>query len=128
MSVTHVPYMYRDANNYKAHHTVRLAGQITDEQRERVRQSLESIVGDHTGFIPEQIGWPHAGDGEGSWTSFPNPNDDHCWHELDVDEIEVSGTWAGVLPTETVEQWVAAMVEAAERGWDDTTHGARFEG
>lgn len=123
--ITVVPYMYRDASNYKAHTEVHLAGTITPEQVEQVRQSLASIVDEHTGFIPEQIGWDHAGANESSWNGL-NYEDDHCWHELDVDDIYVTST-SNPPPSETVREWVNKMVNAAAEGWDDVTYAVGNE-
>jgi len=113
--VTVVQYMYRDASNYKQIHEEKLSGAITDEQRAVVQQSL--YAGET--FIPEQIGWPHAGR-DSEW-NFPT-HDDHCWHELDtatdISVVELGGP----APEQTVEDWVAKMTAAHAAGWDDITY------
>jgi len=122
IKVTTVNYMYRDGSNYKAWAEVQLAGAITEEQRESVRQSLDSVTDDHTDFIPAQIGWGHAGEAEDAWNSFPD-NDDHCWHELDVADGITVHDWFGPAPEQTVEDWVTKMTAAGAAGWDDITYG-----
>lgn len=113
VTFTRVEYMYRDADNYKAWAHVDLAGAITPEQRETVRLTLASINVDHDGFIPEKIDWPHAGL---SLDKYPDPESDHDWHELDVDNgITVIEQADGPTPTQTVEEWVGAMTSAI---WD----------
>jgi len=122
IKVTTVRYMYRDGSNYKAWAEVLLAGAITDEQREAVRQSLDSVNDDHTNFIPAQIGWVHAGEAEDAWNSFPD-DDDHCWHELDVVNGITVEDWFGPPPEQKVQHWVAQMTAAGAAGWDDITYG-----
>jgi len=121
--LTGIHYMYRDASNYKQGRTVWLTGLITDEQKEALKRSLN----DSGYFIPEQIGLPHLGkDSEAvGWERFPT-EDDHCWHELDVDEIESTEHHPAriELPTEgTVEEFVAKFTAIGPDGWDDATYG-----
>ncbi len=123
-TITRVPYMYRDASNYKAFHHVDLWGEFPDEQREQVRATLASINDNHDSFIPAQIGWEHAAVADPTFTTdaFPKYDDDHCWHELDVDEIKTVHT-VEYPPTQTTQEWVDKMVAAGEAGWDDATYG-----
>lgn len=106
-----ITYTYRDASNYKQHQTVRLSGTLTPDQIERVRATLD--VDDR--FIPGQIGIPfyHLGTG---MDAFPG-EDDHPWHELDLDGIEeVGDIYAAHMDAE---KFVAAFESAASAGWDD---------
>lgn len=114
MRVTIVPYMYRDASNFKAFGDIIVAGAITDEQRAALKASLD--VNDT--FIPEQLHLEHLGWQEDTWTSFP-ASDDHVWHELLVDEIRVEEN--DHQPVFTVDDLVKWFVDAAVEGWDDTS-------
>lgn len=82
---TIIPYMYRDADNYKQHGEIVLSGSITDEQKEQIRASLGGFGGDQ--FIPDQVGQP------GLQEMFDDGWDegaDHPWHEIDVNDIYTS--------------------------------------
>lgn len=109
---THIPYMYRDAANYKVCRTLVLRGSITAEQVEQLRATLHD--GDH--FIPTQIGMPHLGT-ESGWASFPC-EDDHIWHELELDAVE-EGSGREDEAWFSVEEFITMMTTAAQR-WDDT--------
>lgn len=115
--LTALPYMYRDASNYKQHGTIWLTGLITDEQREALKASLE--VGEC--FIPAQVGLQHLGE-DSEW-NFP-AEDDHCFHELLVDEIEITpNNPRPDIATETVEEFVAKMTAIGADGWDAAKYG-----
>lgn len=117
MAKTTIPVMYRDGANWKEFATYIGDGSITPEQIKALSDSLDV---DGT-FIPTQIGQRHLG---ASMAGFPGP-DDHVWHEMLVDDIQVfddldnrsglDGEHVG-----PVDQFVAAMVAAARDGWDDT--------
>lgn len=124
IEVTEVHYMYRDAANYKSYGHVKLAGVITAEQRAAVKATLQA--GEY--FIPTQIGWGHLGENSTSgWSSFPC-EDDHAWHELNVDEIEVSPVVHKPDVVEgTVDDWVKKMTEIGPTGWDEVKHDPNNE-
>ena len=83
--ITKLPYIYRDAANYKEHAFIYLDGCLTKEQIASIEQKLEG--GD--GFIPFdlQLGVVELQD---SMISFPS-DDDHVFHEFNFSEIEFVG-------------------------------------
>lgn len=106
-----VPYMYRDASNYKAHSCIRVSGTLTSEQVERVRASCELEC-----FIPGQVSalLMHLGT---ELASFPY-DDDHPWHELDLDDIEEAAD--DTAPAHmSPEAFVSAFEKASSNGWDE---------
>ncbi len=122
---TVIPYMYRDASNYQQVETFVLDGAITNAQKKRLAAALDDSIGAGGGFIPEQIGVTHLGNNS-DW-KFPS-EDDHCWHELDIDSIEVvpdddeeGGRVRVDFPT--VEAFIATMEEARKSGWDVGQYG-----
>jgi hypothetical protein len=74
---TRVEYRYRDAANYKQFASVVLGGEITPEERQRIRAALDG--GEY--FIPSEVGLT---DLQPRMPAFPDPEIDHVWHELDV--------------------------------------------
>lgn len=77
-------YLYRDASNYKVHDTVYLIGEFTPAQREAIKLTLDG----NEFFIPAQVGLDSL---QSQLESFPSA-DDHVWHELNFDEVEVLDT------------------------------------
>lgn len=75
--ITALPYMYRDAANYKANSVIYLQGRLTCKHIALFEHKLES--GD--GFIPFdlQLGISEL---QCQLVSFPN-EDDHVFHEFD---------------------------------------------
>lgn len=118
--VTIIPVQYRDAANYKTRARIVLDGAITGSQIEAVRAALDE--GEY--YVPGQLGMDHLG--TGAWSSFPC-EDDHGWHEMELDGIEVApaecqarwafGDVADTGAVVTVEQFVSRIVEAAAAGW-----------
>lgn len=113
MTITTVGYMYRDESNFKVDGRIVLSGQITPQQVDQLRTSL------HQGeqFIPTQVGLPHLGS-TAEWPSFPS-DDDHVWHEMNLDDIVTREVMTCVQPVSSVEEFVAAMTTTAGL-WDDT--------
>ena len=72
---TRIEYLYRDACNYKVWQEVILAGEITEEDKHKIADSLE----EETYFIPEQLGLPLRRE----WAI---TEDDHCFCELCPEE------------------------------------------
>jgi len=118
MPYTRVHYRYTDASNYKYDATALLYGTVVEDDKRRVRATLDTVACDGMGFIPQQLGWPHPAAGD---PSFPS-TDDHCWSALDVDEEEtfeaVSEPAPGEDVNDSVSGWVAAMTGYSRWGWD----------
>lgn len=75
---TKVSYLYRDADNYKVHNEVVLAGEISEEQIEEIIASLN--LGEY--FIPGMVGLP------AERFSTYDPEADHDWFELGYESFE----------------------------------------
>lgn len=119
-TITNVPYMYRDADNYKSIEEVSLRGGITEAQRALVTTLLDrENYGEPLGFLPELIGWPHPLVNE-AWDV--SGDVDHHWCELDITEAytrEVSDeVYEGI--TRDLETWISALISARIHGWDVT--------
>lgn len=116
---TSIPVMYRDASNYKAWGSITLDGEITAEQIAELRAALA----DGDSYVPAQIGLPHLAGEEWPGSSY---EDDHNWHEMLLDDIEISPAGAAVgrhswrTPDHAgpVEAFVARVKEAATSGWN----------
>lgn len=67
--------MYRDADNYKAHITVVLAGAITDEQIAAIKPKLS----DGYFIIAEQVGLPTPSFEFRGYDNWPNEDCDHVY-------------------------------------------------
>lgn len=76
-SITVLPYLYRDASNYKSHGVIYLDGVLSPVDVEMI----ESKCDDGDGFIPHdlELGIEELQD---RLTSFPS-DDDHVFHEFD---------------------------------------------
>ena len=101
---TLVPYMYRDAHNYKAHAEVVFDGTITDEER----TALEAGLQDGEYFVPGSVDLADARDVDSRWTGVWDDEIDHNLNEIHMDEIEVCDR----APTDerTISEFVAALV------------------
>ena len=75
---TKIEYLYRDADNYKVHNMCVVYGEVTDQQKEVIINSLEE--GEY--FIPAKVGLPER--------RFENydPEVDHKWFELCTDSFD----------------------------------------
>lgn len=72
---TCISYLYRDANNYKAHNECVVRGAISSEQT----TIILSCLNDGEFFIPRQVGLP-----ERKFDMY-DPEADHPWFELHAD-------------------------------------------
>jgi hypothetical protein len=117
---TDIAVMYRDGCNYKAHGVIRLEGVITPSQLAALRDALD----DGLYYAPLQLGLTHLGGIE--WSSFPG-DDDHGYHEMLLDEIEIrSGEPCHGCVVDhggTVAEFIAAVQAAARSGWDPSLDG-----
>lgn len=116
---TLIPVSYADASNYKQHATYVAEGAITDEQTTALRGCVDA----DGFFIPTQIGQSHLG---ARMEQFPG-EDDHVWHTMDCDEVEIVDVLPDYEPrvhplvmVGPVDEFVALMVAAHAKGWDDT--------
>lgn len=102
---TLVPYLYRDANNYKVWNECVVSGRITDEQIHAIRDALM----DGENFIPSMVGMPE------------NKFDDTT--EDDVDTFEL--LYNRIEPTDrtdaviTVDELVENFRAAKSHGWEE---------
>lgn len=113
--------MYRDGSNYKTYGHIEVDGELDEAQRERFAATLDDNGG--KSFIPEQLGMGHLG--HSGWSSFPS-DDDHCWHEVQVDDIEAVGdSYLGdncMATYSSADELLAVFEKAAGDGWDDLTY------
>lgn len=75
---TKIEYLYRDADNYKVWNTCVVCGEITEQQKETIINSLDG--GEY--FIPSKVGLPEK--------RFENYDAevDHDWFELQKDSFD----------------------------------------
>lgn len=111
-TITTVPVMYRDADNYKWRGHIELMGALSSADRKAILDTLE----DGTDFIPTEVGLLHVGqqkneDGFGT-------DADHVFNTLLLDEAEEEqvSDFPSELPT--VEQFIAALQQASAHGWN----------
>lgn len=78
---TKISYMYRDASNYKQCEEVIFEGEITEAEKEVILNNRDEGLY----FIPSQVG---LDDLQSRMTGYPN-SDDHVWHELNENDIEI---------------------------------------
>lgn len=105
---TYIGYLYRDASNYKKWNEVILSGHLTDPQKEIMISMLDCGIY----FIPEQVGLPVERFGDIT-------EDDHCWCELDIEDINDTD----LSPTidMTAEELYQKFVEI-DGEWDDVNY------
>lgn len=101
---TKIEYLYRDACNYKAWQEVILAGEITEDDTQKIASSLE----DGTYFIPEQVGLPLV-------RPWGITEDDHCYCEL---EPNSAFTLTEEAPTDDRTIHELAQDFADQKYWD----------
>lgn len=90
---TQIEYMYRDGSNYKQWDIIVLEGEITDNEKNQIKNALDT----EQYFIPSQVGLKDLQERMGDCgTGYPT-EDDHVWHELDIEDISLVND----KPTET---------------------------
>lgn len=104
---TKITYLYRDACNYKQPNEVIVNGHITEEQKQKIINCLDS----REYFIPRQVEFPEIRFGNIDLET------DTCWFELDKSSFEDTSEepTLDMTPEEVVKQF-----EAAKCHWDDT--------
>lgn len=105
---TYFGYLYRDASNYKVWNEVIINGRLTPKQKEDIISTLNEGLW----FIPEQVGLPVERFSDVT-------EDDHCWCELELENINDTD----LPPTElgTVQKIYDAFM-ATNGNWDDVTY------
>lgn len=103
---TKISYLYRDASNHKVYNECIVRGLLTEEQ---TRTILDCRDGDN--FIPSQVGLP-----ERRFDRY-DPEEDHCWFELQESGFEPTDAEADV--DLFVEELVSNFLARKDR-WDDT--------
>jgi hypothetical protein len=110
---TIIPYLYRDASNYKEGDFIILEGTLSESQIAAIEDKLD----EGENFIPAdlKLGIEELQD---RLTSFPS-EDDHVWHELQLSEIEVVASVPDGSNTIPSEDFVAAFEKIADsNSWD----------
>jgi hypothetical protein len=112
-TITQLPYMYRDASNYKESAYIFLSGSLTAAQVAAIRSKLY----DGDGFIPFdlKLGIPEL---QEQMTSFPS-DDDHVFHELELDGITIRKSAPPDTTPIAVTDFVAAFAAIKDAdAWD----------
>lgn len=110
--ITKLPYLYRDAANYKERDFIYLAGKLTQAMARTIEDAL-----DDEGFIPFdlKLGIPEL---QERMVTFPC-HDDQPFHELELDDVSiVKSAPEGVTPI-PVATFVSAFVARRQLGWDE---------
>lgn len=105
---TSIEYLYRDASNYKVFQSAVVKGAITEEQEDRILQSLN----EETYFIPHLVGLPEKR--FETWT-----NDDHEWFEFEGVELTEADATVDITIDELVTGFEMMMVDGEDR-WEST--------
>ena len=107
-SNTRIVYQYRDADNYKAIHSVILPGTLDAAETNAIRANLD----EYEFFIPGQVGLPDLQDSFQNCASYWHPEKDHPWHEL----LRIETTTSPASVTDTTARDFAARFAAT--AWD----------
>lgn len=105
---TYFGYLYRDASNYKNWNEVIIKGRLTPKQKEDIISTLNEGLW----FIPEQVGLPVERFSDVT-------EDDHCWCELELENINDTDLPATELGTA---QEIYDAFMAVNGNWDDVTY------
>lgn len=110
---TQLPYLYRDASNYKEGSSIYLNGRLTKADIKRLEQKLEG----GEGFIPFDLGLdiPEL---QERLPNFPS-EDDHVYHELQFEEVaDLTSVPEGAMVIELKDFLAAFDRIADENSWD----------
>lgn len=125
-----IPYMYRDASNYKQHLELAVDAPVSDTDRQTLFDRLDRSLADGaTGqdFIPGDVGVEPAewSDSDPDFTTtvdfsfYPGDDghyaDDHPWHELHLGDARQEGSLSAVEPK--LETLVERFEAASAAGW-----------
>lgn len=104
---TKITYLYRDADNYKQFNEVIVNGCLTEEQKQKIINCLES----REYFIPRQVCFPEIR------LEKIDLERDTCWFELDESSFKDTSEeqTLDMTPEDVVKQF-----EAAAGNWNDT--------
>lgn len=110
---TVIPYLYRDADNNKQESALIADGKITRQQVE----AMQALLWQDDSFLPCQLGLGHLGS---TLDDFPSEQD-HPWHEIDLDAVETGEGEAPVngVHVGNVSAFVNEFVAQGRRGWTD---------
>lgn len=111
---TLIPYLYRDASNYKQSETIVIEGKLSAEDIALVRSRLDA--GEN--FIPGDLGL-NIEELQPRNEGFPSA-DDHVWHELQLEALETSETAPKGSSPIAAAAFVAAFARFPRRldAWD----------
>lgn len=79
---TAIPYLYRDSSNYKVHDELVVEGELTTAGIASIRE----VLIDGVWFDPVPLNLRHRGS---ELANFPT-DDDHDWHELVLDDVNLT--------------------------------------
>lgn len=106
---TRINYLYRDGSNYKQHNAAVVSGELSDADKETIIGCLY----DGEYFIPSMVGIEeHRVDDK--WTE-----DDHCWFELHITDLE--DTAAAPTTDMTSAELVQRFLQCKGK-WEDGVH------
>jgi hypothetical protein len=111
---TVIPYLYRDAANHKQSNEIVLEGELSSTEIAAIESKLSDgeyfIPGDLVGLgieelQPRSIGYPSE--------------EDHVYHELELDSLEVQATVPEGTVVHSKEEFVKAFEAIPDsEGWD----------
>lgn len=117
MRTTLIPALYTDRNQYRTWGQLIAPGTLSGDQADRLRSHLHRGIG----FVPEQVGMRHLGWLVPNFVTFPNPVDDHAWHDLMVEHTLTLSCDDPQVATGTrfasVEVLLEVFATAAADGW-----------
>lgn len=101
---TTLTYLYRDASNYKQHGQIQLDGILSPEELQMIRSRLSEGDRFIPGDLPAEFGIEEL---QSKLPSYPSEEDDHVWHELQLDDQQRADTANPDLPVISKDAFVA---------------------